>query len=165
MPNYRGSKQRRSQGGLKGLNPPLSHQNIDVYFLIFHQHWSRDGVHCRISFSSTARRSNTSVIKPGDYAFSRCEKYWSSFLHSCVVCTTVCSKSWVYRALLALKQAWYLNYQQCSYVSAWKASIKLWCLIRLSCLITLTVILQLKKHTQWFSNPFPVVCGSWRFCL
>jgi len=42
-------------GGLKGLKPPLSNQNIDVYFLVFHQHCtvSRDQVHCKMFFGST----------------------------------------------------------------------------------------------------------------
>jgi len=60
----------------------------------------------------------------------------------------------MYRALLAWKQAWYLNYQQCSYVSAWKALIRLWCLIRFSCSMTLTVILQLKKKYRVIFKPF-----------
>jgi len=49
--------QSRSQGGrLKGLKPPpLSNQNIDVYFSVFHQHCtvSRDHVHCKMFFGST----------------------------------------------------------------------------------------------------------------
>jgi len=74
---------------LKGLTPsPLAITILMFIFFIFHQYWSRDGVHCRIPFGSTTRRRNTFIIKPGDYEFSRFEKYWSSFLHSCVVCTT-----------------------------------------------------------------------------
>ena len=60
----------------------------------------------------------------------------------------------MYRALLAWKQAWYLNYQQCSYVSAWTGSIRLWCLLRFCCLMTLTVILQLKKAYTVIFKPF-----------
>ena len=48
--------QRRSQGGAEGVQtPPLSNQNIDVYFLVFHQHYtvSRDQVHCKMFFGST----------------------------------------------------------------------------------------------------------------
>ena len=41
------------------------------------------------------RRSNTFVIKPSGYEFSRFDKYWSSFLHSCVFCATIYNKSWV----------------------------------------------------------------------
>ena len=44
-------------------------------------------------FGSNTRRSNTFVIKPGGYEFSRFEIYWSSFLRSCVVCTTICINS------------------------------------------------------------------------
>jgi len=46
-------------------------------------------------FGSTTRRSNTFIIKPRGYEFSRFEKYWSSFLHSCAVCTIIYNKSWV----------------------------------------------------------------------
>ena len=82
--------------------PPLSNQNMFV-FLVFHQIVSRGREHCRMFFSSsTTRRSNT-----GGFEFSRFEKYWSSFLPSCAVCTTIYNKSWVHRALLAWKQARY----------------------------------------------------------
>ena len=42
-------------GVLKGLKHPLSDQNIDIYFLVFHQHCtvSRDQVHCKMFFGST----------------------------------------------------------------------------------------------------------------
>jgi len=78
-------------GWLKGLKPPppLSITVLMFIFYILHQNWSRYGVHCRMSFGSTTRRSNTFVIKPDGYEFSRFEKFWSNFLHTCVVCTTI----------------------------------------------------------------------------
>jgi len=58
-------------------------------FLVFHQHCkSRSGALQKF-FRSTTRRSNTFVIKPGGYESSRFKKYWSSFLHSCLVCTII----------------------------------------------------------------------------
>ena len=45
-----------ARGGAEGAQaPPLSDQNIDVYFLVFHQHCtvSRDQVHCKMFFGST----------------------------------------------------------------------------------------------------------------
>jgi len=55
-------KQRRSQGGgLKGLKPPLSDQNIDVYFLSFSPTLyskSRSGALQNVLWQSH-RRSNT----------------------------------------------------------------------------------------------------------
>ena len=84
--------------GLKGLMPrPLSDQNIDVYFLSFPPTLyckSRSGALQNVLWQSH-RRSNTFVIKPSCYEFSRFEKYWSSFLHSCLFCTTIYNKSWV----------------------------------------------------------------------
>ena len=90
--------QRRSQGGgWRGSSPPFSDQNIDVYFLSF-----SPTLHCKSRSGALQnvlwqyhRRSNTFVIKPRGYEFSRFEKYWSSFLHSCVFCATVHNKSWV----------------------------------------------------------------------
>jgi len=66
-------------------------------FLVFHQHCtvSRDRVHCKMFFGQYHRRSNTFVIKPSGYEFSRYEKYSSSFLHSCVFCATIYNKNWV----------------------------------------------------------------------
>ena len=89
--------QRSSQGGLKGLKPPVSDQNIDVYFLSFSPTLyckSRSGTLQNVLWQYH-RRSNTFVIKLSGYEFSRFEKYWSSFLHSCVLCTTIYNKSWV----------------------------------------------------------------------
>jgi len=84
-------------GGWRGLSPPLSDQNIDVYFLSFSPTLyckSRSGALQNVLWQYH-RRSNTFVIKPNGYEFSRFEKYWSSFLHSCVFCTTIHNKSWV----------------------------------------------------------------------
>ena len=58
-------------GGWRGSSSPLDIRILMFLFLIFHQHWSRDGVHCRMSLGSTTRRSNTFVVKPGGYEFSR----------------------------------------------------------------------------------------------
>ena len=48
--------QRRRQGGLKGLKPPLLAVRILMFiFLVFHQHCtvSLDRVHCKMFFGST----------------------------------------------------------------------------------------------------------------
>jgi len=57
-------------GGLKRLKPPLSDQNIDVYFL----RKSRSGALQNVLWQYH-RHSNTFVIKPSGYEFSRFEKY------------------------------------------------------------------------------------------
>jgi len=85
------------RGGLKGLKPPLSNQNIDVYFLSFSPTLyckSRSGALQNVLWQYHGR-SNTFVIKPSGYEFLRFEKYWSSFLHSCVFCATIYNKNWV----------------------------------------------------------------------
>ena len=73
---YVGSK-AQTGGGLKGLKPPLSDQNIDVYFLTFsptlYCKW-RSGALQNVLWQYH-RRSNTFVIKPSGYEFSRFEKY------------------------------------------------------------------------------------------
>jgi len=70
-----------ARGGVERAQaPPLAITILMFIFLIFHQHWSRDGVHFRIPFGTTTRRRNTFVIKPGGYEFSSFEKYWSTFL-------------------------------------------------------------------------------------
>ena len=91
--------QRRSQGGgwMGSSPPPLSDQNIDVHFLSFSPTLyckSRSGALQNVLWQYH-RRSNTFVIKPSGYEFSRFEKYWSSFVHSCVFCATIYNKSWV----------------------------------------------------------------------
>jgi len=60
-------------------------------FLVLHQHCkSRSG-----ELQNITRLSDTFLNKPRGYEFSRFGKYWNSFLHSCVVCTTIYNKSWV----------------------------------------------------------------------
>jgi len=66
-----------ARGGLKGLKPPLSDHNIDLYFLSF-----SPTLYCKSRSGSLQnvlwqyhRRSNTFVIKPSGYEFSRFEKY------------------------------------------------------------------------------------------
>ena len=90
------SRQRRSQGGCwRCSSTPLSDQDIDVYFLSFSPTLyckSRSGASQNVLWQSH-RRSNTFLIKPSVYEFSRFEKY-SSFLHSCVFCSTIHNKSW-----------------------------------------------------------------------
>ena len=86
-----------AKGGWRGSSPPLSNQNIDVYFLSFSPTLyckSRSGALQNVLWQYH-RRSNTFVIIPSGYEFSRFEKYWSSFLHSCVFCATIYNKSWV----------------------------------------------------------------------
>ena len=44
LSQYRHLNQRRSQGAVKGFKPPLSNENIDAHFVVFHQHCkSRSG--------------------------------------------------------------------------------------------------------------------------
>ena len=91
--------QRHSQGGgLKELKPPPPNdQNIDVYFLRFSPTLyckSRSGA-LQNALWQYHRRSNTFVITPSGYEFSKFEKYWSSFFHSCVFCATIYNKDWV----------------------------------------------------------------------
>ena len=104
-----------ARGGLKGLKTPLSDQNIDVYFLSF-----SPTLYCKLRSGALQnvlrqyhRRSNTFFIKPSGYEFSRFEKYWSSFLHSCVFCTTIYNKSWVLSCSASVEASMTLNYQQC----------------------------------------------------
>ena len=65
-------------GGAEGAQaPPLSDQNIDVYFLSFSPTFyckSRSGALQNVLWQYH-RRSNTFVIKPSGYEFSRFEKY------------------------------------------------------------------------------------------
>ena len=86
-----------ARGGAEGAQAPLGDQNIDVYFVSFSPTLyckSRSRALQNVLWQSH-RRSNTFVIKPCGYEFSRFEKNWSSFLCSCVVCTTIYNKSWV----------------------------------------------------------------------
>ena len=90
-------RQRRSQEGCwRGSSTPLRDQNIYGYFLVFTNIVlkSRSGALQNVLWQYH-RRSNTFVIEPSGYEFSRFEKYWSSFLHSCVFCATIYNKSWV----------------------------------------------------------------------
>jgi len=84
-------------GGVEGAQAPPCDQNIDVCFLSFSPTLyckSRSGALQNVLWQYH-RRSNTFVIKPSGYEFSRFEKDWSSFLHSCVFCATIYNKSWV----------------------------------------------------------------------
>jgi len=77
--------QRRSQGGCwRGSSTPLSDQNIDVYFLVFHQHCtvSRDQVHCKMYFGSTTGVATHSLSNQAVMNFRdlRILKQLSSFL-------------------------------------------------------------------------------------
>jgi len=87
-----------ARGGAEGAQArPLSDQNIDVYFLSFSPTLfckSRSGALQNVLWQYH-KRSNTFFIKPSGYEFSRFEKYWSSFLHSCVFCATIYNKSWM----------------------------------------------------------------------
>ena len=93
--------------------PPLGIRILMIIVLVFHQHWSRDRVHCRMFFGSTTRRSNTFVIKPSGYEVSRFEKYWAAFFIPAWFVLPYITRAGCYRALSAWKQAWHLNYQQC----------------------------------------------------
>ena len=78
-------------GGWRGSSRPLSDQNIDVHFLSFSPTLyckSRSGALQNVLWQYH-RRSNTFVIKPSGYEFSRL----SSFLHSCVFCATIYNKN------------------------------------------------------------------------
>jgi len=61
----------------------------------------------------TARRSNTFVIKPSGYEFSRFEKYWAAFFIPAPFVLPYITRAGCYRSLPVWKQAWHLNYQQC----------------------------------------------------
>ena len=73
-----GGNQRRRQGGLKGLKPPpLAIRLLMLIFFVFHQHCtiSRDRDALQNVLWQSHRRSNTFVMKPSGYEFSRFEKY------------------------------------------------------------------------------------------
>ena len=102
-------------GELKGLSPPLSDQNIDVYFLSFSPSLyckSRSGALQNVLWQYH-KRSNTFSIKPSGYEFSRFEKYWSSFLLPACFALPYITRAGFFRALPVWKQAWHLNCQQC----------------------------------------------------
>jgi len=61
----------------------------------------------------TTRRSNTFVIRPSGYEFSRFEKYWAAFFIPAWFVLPYITRAGCYRALPALKQTWHLKYQQC----------------------------------------------------
>ena len=93
-----GVLQRRSQGGAwRGSTPPLSNENIDVYFLVFHQHCtvSREQVHCKMFFGSTTGVTTHTLSNQAVMNFRDLRNIEAAFLHSCVFCATIYNKSWV----------------------------------------------------------------------
>ena len=70
-------RHKGADGGAEGAQAPLSDQNIDVYFLSLSPTLyckSRSGALQNVLWQYH-RRSNTFVVKPGGYEFSRFEKY------------------------------------------------------------------------------------------
>ena len=108
--------QRRRQGGAKGLKPPpLSDQNIDVHFLSFSPTLyckSRSGALQNVLWQYH-RRSNTFVIKPSGYEFSRFENIEAAFFIPACFALPYITRAGCCHALPVWKQAWHLNYQQC----------------------------------------------------
>ena len=108
--------QRRSQGGCwRGSSTSLSDQNIDVYFLVFHQHCavSRDRVHCKMFFGSPAGVATHSLSNQAVMNFRDLRNLEAAFFIPACFALPYITRAGCCRALPVWKQAWHLNYQQC----------------------------------------------------
>ena len=112
-------QQRRSQGGgWRGSSPPLSNQNIDVYFLVFHQHCtvSRDQVHCKMFFGSTTGVTTHTLWNQAVMNFRDLRNIEAAFFIPACFALPYITRAGCCRALSVWKQAWHLNYQQCRFM-------------------------------------------------
>ena len=108
--------QRRSQGGCwRGSSTPLRDQNIDVYFLVFHQHCtvSRDRVHCKMFFGSTTGVAIHSLSNQAVMNFRDLRNIEAAFFIPACFALPYVTRTGCCRALPVWKHAWHLNYQQC----------------------------------------------------
>jgi len=94
-------------GGLKGLKPPLSDQNIDVYFFVFHQHCtvSRDRVHCKIFFGSTTGVATHSLSNQAVMHFRDLRNIEATFFIPACFTLQYITRAGCCRALPVWKQA------------------------------------------------------------
>jgi len=109
-----GGDQRRSKGGLKGLKPPLSNQNIDVYFLSFTPILQVE-IGRIAEYSSAVPQglathllTNQAVIN-----FRDLRNIEAAFFIPAWFVLSSTTRTGCYRALPAWKQARHLNCQQC----------------------------------------------------
>ena len=108
--------QRRSQGGCwRGSSTPLSDQNIDVYFLVFHQHCtvSRDQVHSKMFFGSTTGVATHSLSNQAVMNFQDLRNIEAAFFIPACLALPYITRAGCCRALPVWKQGWHLNNQQC----------------------------------------------------
>ena len=108
--------QRRSQGVCwRGSSTPLSDQNIDVYFLVFHQHCTvnRDQVHCKMFFGSTTGVATHSLSNQAVMNFRDLRNIEAAFFIPACFALPYITRAGCCHALPVWKQAWHLNYQQC----------------------------------------------------
>ena len=100
--------QRRSQGGvLKGLKHPHSDQNIDVYFLVFHQRCtvSRDRVHCKMFFGSPTGVATHSLSNQAAMNFRDLRNIEAAFFIPACFALPYITRAGCCRALPVWKQA------------------------------------------------------------
>jgi len=102
-------------GGWRGSSPPLTNQNIDVYFLVFHQHCtvSRDQVHCKMFFDSAAGVTTHTLSNQAVMNFRDLRNIEAAFFIPACFALPYITRAGCCRALPVWKQAWHLNYQQC----------------------------------------------------
>ena len=100
-----------ARGGWRGSSPPLSDQNIDVYFLSFSPTLcckSRSGAFSSPTGVATHSLSNQAVMNFRDLRNIEA----AFFIPACFALPYI-TRAWCCRALPVWKQAWHLNYQQC----------------------------------------------------
>ena len=105
------ARQRRSQGGCwRGSSTPLSDQNIDVYFLVFHQHCtvSRDKVHCKMFFGSTTGAATHSLSNQAVMNFRDLRNVEAAFFIPACFALPYITRAGCCHALPVWKQAWRL---------------------------------------------------------
>ena len=137
--------QRRSQGGCwRGSSTHLSDQNIDVYFLVFHQHCtvSRDQVHCKMFFGSTTGVATHSLSNQAIMNFRDLRNIEAAFFIPACFALPYITRAGCCHALPVWKQAWHLNYQQC----------------RLMCSFYVTKLGTFLMYTRgWYASVLPLL--------
>jgi len=100
-------------GGWRCSSPPL--KNIDVYFLVFHQHCtvSRDQVHCKMFFGSTTGVTTHMLSNQAVMNFRDLRNIEAAFFIPVCFALPYITRAGCRHALPVWKQAWHLNYQQC----------------------------------------------------
>ena len=114
--SHKHNESKAQPGGAEGAQaPPLSNQNIDVYFLVFHQHCtvSRDQVHCKMFFGSTTGVTTHTLSNQAVMNFLDLRNIEAAFFIPACFALPYITWAGCCRALPAWKQAWHLNYQEC----------------------------------------------------